>query len=90
MVVYLISYGVSILLARTKHYYLSGAVLLLAALYSGLPADQEFDSSARIVFLVLGWRTGVSLYEIEPSSERLDWKNLDLFCTCFSGILDCI
>ncbi|MCI9558192.1 MAG: oligosaccharide repeat unit polymerase [Lachnospiraceae bacterium] len=81
MVVYLISYGGSILLARTKHYYLSGAVLLLAALWLYI---RDYRQTRNLIHLrglfSLFWVGGQGLACMKLSHLQRDWTGKTWIC----------
>lgn len=74
MVVYLISYGGSILLARAKHYYLSGVVLLIAALWLYI---RDYRQTKNLIHLrglfSLFWVGGQGIACLKLSQLQRDW-----------------
>lgn len=81
MIVYLIAYAASFLLARFKFYYLSGAVLIAAALWLYI---REYRSSKNLIHLrglfSLFWVGGQGLACLKLSRLQGDWALMTWIC----------
>lgn len=81
MIVYLISYMASFLFARSEHYYLSGIVLMIAAVYLYV---HEYRLSNNLIHLrglfSLFWVGGQGISCLKLSKLQTDWSLLTWAC----------
>lgn len=81
MIVYLICYVISFLLARWEHYYLSGAALLAAAVWLYI---REYRHSKNLIHLrglfSLFWVGGQGLACLKLSHLQSDWALMTWIC----------
>ncbi len=87
MLVYLICYLVSFFLARWEHYYLSGALLVLAAVWLYV---QEYRKTKNLIHLrglfSLFWVGGQGLSCLKLSHLQTDWTIMTWICLALAYI----
>lgn len=81
MIVYLLCYAASFLFARSEHYYLSGAVLLVAAGYLYLMDYRRSGNPLHLRGLFSAfWVGGEGIACLKLSYLQTDWKTMTWLC----------